>query len=68
MIDAAKYHQLMNAPKALSTRPQARNVQRPGSGNSKSSREVSLQALEDKLNRTGSESAAWELLQARMRR
>jgi hypothetical protein len=68
LIDAAKYHQLMNAPKALSTRPQARSVQRPGSGNSKSSRDVTIGELESRLARTGSEDDGWALLQARMRR
>jgi hypothetical protein len=66
MIDAARYHALMNAPKALPTR-QAHGVQRPGSANSRSSKDVSVATLSDRLNRSGDIDDAWNLYIARQR-
>jgi hypothetical protein len=66
MIDAAKYHALMNAPKAVPTR-QPQSVQRPGISGGRSSRDESIAQLERNLDRSGSESDGWKLLQARMR-
>jgi hypothetical protein len=66
LIDAAKYHQLMNAPKAIPTRGR-QQAQRPGSGNSRSAREITMGELESRLGRSGSEADGRALLQARMR-
>jgi hypothetical protein len=67
VMDAARYHAIKNAPKAVATRPSS-HVQRPGSASvGKSSKDVSLAALEAKLNRSGSEADAWAYLQARMK-
>jgi hypothetical protein len=67
MVDAARYHAIKNAPKAVPTR-QPQSVQKPGISGGKSSAALSMEALEARLAATGSEADGWNLLQARMNR
>jgi hypothetical protein len=67
LIDAAKYHALMNAPKAVATRGQ-QHVQRPGSASSKSAKALSVEGLQAAFDRNPSEENGWKLLEARSRR
>lgn len=66
LTDAIRYQQIKAAPRAVPTR-QVPTVLKPGSSATRSAKEVNIAALENELNRTGSEEAAWRLYQARNR-
>jgi hypothetical protein len=66
ILDAARYHAIKNAPKAVAVRDR-QSVQKPGISGRASAKEESMAQLWSNLNRSGSESDGWALLQAKMR-
>jgi hypothetical protein len=67
LTDATRYQMLKDAPRAVASRSRP-SVQKPGNPDFRASaRELGMAELEARLARSGSESDAWALLQAKMR-
>ena len=65
IADGLKYRDLLNAPKAVAAKP-VPPVQKPGNA-SRQSGDATIQALENRLNKTGSVDDAWALYEAKLR-
>ena len=65
IADGLKYRDLLNAPKAVAAKP-VPPVQKPGNA-SRQSGDATIQALENRLNKTGSLDDAFALYEARER-